>query len=163
MPKAFIFGVGGGGGAVKPEQTKTVDLSMASGDQEVSPDAGKVLTRVTVTKPATLIPNNIKNGIDIGGVAGDFGGEVKPEQTKTVDLSMASGNQIIAPDTGKVLTQVTVNKPATLTADNIRKDITIGGVTGTYAGGGATLPTLRTVSISRSGHTLKISNPQHER
>ncbi len=93
----------------------------------------------------------------IFGVGG--GGSVKPEQTKTVELSMADGNQEVSPDTGKVLTRVTVNKPATFIPDNIKKDVTIGGVTGTYAGGSATLPTLRTVSISRSGHTLTISNP----
>ena len=91
------------------------------------------------------------------GVGG--GGTTKPEQTKTVNLSMADGNQVITPDTGNVLTQVTVNKPATLIPENIKNDITIGGVTGTYAGGSASQPTLRTVSISRSGNTLTITNP----
>ena len=59
-------------------------------------------------------------------------------QTKTVALSMASGNQVITPDAGKVLTQVTITKPSTLIAGNIRSGVTIGGVTGTYGGGGTT-------------------------
>ena len=60
----------------------------------------------------------------------------KPEQTKTVDLSMASGNQVISPDSGKVLSKVTVNKPSTLIPANVKKDVNIGGVVGTLEGGG---------------------------
>lgn len=65
----------------------------------------------------------------------------KPEQTKTVALSMAGGDQVITPDSGKVLTQVTVEKPSTLTAGNIKDGVTIGGETGTFThieSGGAT-------------------------
>lgn len=54
----------------KTEQTKTVALSMASGNQTVNPDSGKVLSKVTITKPDTLIPENIKKDITIGGVVG---------------------------------------------------------------------------------------------
>lgn len=64
---ANIMRLGGGG---KPEQTKTVDLAMASGDQVITPDAGKVLTQVTVKKPSTLLAENIKSGVKIGGVTG---------------------------------------------------------------------------------------------
>ena len=60
----------------------------------------------------------------------------KEEQTKTVNLDMASGNQVISPDTNKVLSQVTVTKPATLTATNIKQGVTIGGVTGTFTSDG---------------------------
>lgn len=51
-------------------QAKTVDLSMASGNQVIAPDEGYSLSEVTVTKPATLIPENIKKDVDIGGVVG---------------------------------------------------------------------------------------------
>lgn len=57
--------------------------------------------------------------------------EVPDQQTKTVELSMASGNQVISPDSGKFLSEVTVNKPDTLIPANIKKDVVIGGVTGT--------------------------------
>ncbi|MEG1577356.1 MAG: bacterial Ig-like domain-containing protein [Oscillospiraceae bacterium] len=60
----------------KPEQTKTLTLAMASGDQTIAPDSGKVLTAVTVTKPATLLPENIKQGVNIGGVLGTLMGAV---------------------------------------------------------------------------------------
>lgn len=54
----------------KTEQSKTIILSMASGNQTVTPDSGKVLNKVIITKPDTLIPENIKKGVTICGVTG---------------------------------------------------------------------------------------------
>lgn len=127
--------IGGVAGSLEeklPEQTKTVDLSMASGNQTVNADDGKVMTSVVVTKPATLTAGNIKSGVNIGGVTGTLS-PAKTEQAKTVDLAMASGNQVVSPDSGKVLSGVTITKPATLVASNIKKGVTIGGVAGSYA------------------------------
>ena len=127
-----IGGVTGTLSPAKTEQAKTVDLAMASGNQVVSPDSGKVLSGVTITKPATLVASNIKKGVTIGGVAGSLS-PAKPEQSKDVGLDMASGSQVVEPDTGKVLSGVTIYKPNTMTADNIRKGVNIGGVVGSYA------------------------------
>ena len=118
-----------------PTEEKTVDLAMASGNQVISPDAGKNLSKVTVTKPSTLVAGNIKTGVSIGGVTGTLEAK-KEEETKTVDLAMASGNQTITPTSGKVLSQVVVKKPATMLPENIKKDVNIGGVTGTLEIGG---------------------------
>ena len=240
----------------KPEQEKVVDLAMATGNQIVIPDSGKVLTKVTVNKPSTLVASNIKTGVNIGGVVGTlsegkeeqaksvtlsnnnyttditpdsgkvlskvsvtvnvplqskttvptksqqiikadaaYGGlsqvtvdaipdeyiipsglqnitangtydvtekasvvvnvdTAKPEQTKTVDLAMASGNQVVTPDSGKVLTQVTVKKPATLVAGNIKSGVSIGGVTGTLEA--AKEEQTKTIEITSNG-TTKIT------
>ena len=128
-----------------PTQEKTVDLAMASGNQVISPDAGKNLSKVTVTKPSTLVAGNIKTGVSIGGVTGTL--EVKKEEeAKEVDLAMASGNQTITPTSGKVLSQVVVKKPATLIAGNIKKDVNIGGVTGTLEP--QTAPKLQTKTVT---------------
>lgn len=121
-----------------PTQEKTVDLAMASGNQVISPDAGKNLSKVTVTKPSTLVASNIKTGVSIGGVTGTLEAK-KEEEAKTVDLAMAAGNQTITPTSGKVLSQVVVKKPATMLPENIKKDVNIGGVTGTLESGGAKL------------------------
>lgn len=51
-------------------ETKTVALSMASGNQVINSTSGKYMTQVTVTKPSTLIPANIKSRANIGGVIG---------------------------------------------------------------------------------------------
>lgn len=55
-------------------------------------------------------------------------------QSKTVDLSMANGDQVISPDAGYLLSQVIVRKPATMKGENIREGVNIGGEDGTYAG-----------------------------
>ncbi len=115
-----------------PEEAPTVELAMSEGDQVISATTGKVMTKVTVTKPATLTAGNIKSGVNIGGVTGTLS-PAKTEQAKTVDLAMASGNQVVSPDSGKVLSGVTITKPATLVASNIKKGVTIGGVAGSYA------------------------------
>ena len=114
----------------KPEQAKTVDLNMATGNQTVLPDEGMTLSSATIIKPDTMIPENIKIGVNIGGVVGTAP-TPKAEQTKTVNLDMAAGNQTINPDEGKVLSSAVVTKPTTLVAENIKKDVNIGGVIGT--------------------------------
>lgn len=49
----------------------TVELSMADGDQVIEPSAEeKVLSKVIIKKPETLVPENIPVGIIIGGVEG---------------------------------------------------------------------------------------------
>lgn len=129
-----IGGVTGTLSPAKTEQAKTVDLAMASGNQVVSPDSGKVLSGVTITKPATLVASNIKKGVTIGGVAGSYAPTFTTE-TKTVDLAMGSGNQVISKSSGKDgMTQVTITKPSTMLPENIKKGVDIGGVVGTYEG-----------------------------
>ena len=137
----------------KPEQAKTVDLNMATGNQTVLPDEGMTLSSTTIIKPDTMIPENIKVGVNIGGVVG-AAPTPKVEQTKTVDLDMAVGNQTISPDEGKVLSSVVVTKPTTLVAENIKKDVNIGGVIGTLEGGaGATEPYIEEM-YDANGHLI---------
>ena len=137
-----------------PTEEKTVDLAMASGNQIISPDAGKNLSKVTVTKPSTLVAGNIKTGVSIGGVTGTLEAK-KEEEAKEVDLAMASGNQTITPTSGKVLSQVVVKKPATLIAGNIKKDVNIGGVTGTLEP--QTAPKLQTKTVTPTKSQQSVS------
>lgn len=118
----------------KPEQIKTVDLAMASGNQVVMPDSGKVLTEVTINKPSTLVAGNIKSGVSIGGVTGTLEA-AKEEQTKTVEIT-SNGTTKITADSGKVLSEVTVTV-------NVPSE----------------QPTLNAPTISLSDSTLTITNP----
>lgn len=58
------------GTAIGEGQEKTVALALADGNQEVTPDDGYLLSKITIEKPATLLPENIINGVDIAGVVG---------------------------------------------------------------------------------------------
>lgn len=51
-------------------EEKTVALSMASGDQVVTATSGKAMSKCTLQKPSTLVPDNIVKGVMIGGVGG---------------------------------------------------------------------------------------------
>lgn len=113
----------------------TVALSMADGDQVIVPsEEGKVLTQVTVTKPETLVPENVRSGIDVGGVVGSFLGDT---EEATVELNFTNGTQTVEPSAaGKVLSAVNILKPDTLLPENIAEGIDIAGIIGTFAGGG---------------------------
>nr|DAG63188.1 MAG TPA: tail protein [Caudoviricetes sp.] len=71
-----------------------------------------------------------KSGAQITGTL-----EVPATEERMVELSMPSGNQVILPTSGKVMSKVTVQKPDTLLPENIKKDVVIGGVTGTLEAG----------------------------
>ena len=120
----------------KPEQTKTVEFNPGSANNiTIAPDAGYVLSSVQVNKPTTMIPNNIKKDVNIGGVVGTFEGNPKPEQSKMLDFNPGSAKSIkITPDEGYVLSDVIVGKPKTMIPGNIKKGVDIGGVIGTYEG-----------------------------
>ena len=74
-------------------------------------------------------------------------------------LSLASGNQTVHANSGKYMTSVTINKPSTLVAGNIKNGVNIAGVTGTYEGGSST--STFPIYIRNEGgallHTLNIS------
>lgn len=68
--------IGGISGAfIGDTEESTVELSMSGGDMVIEPsEAGKVLSKVTVQKPETLIPENIAKDVDISGIIGTFAG-----------------------------------------------------------------------------------------
>ena len=120
-------------------QTKETSVTPAQGQQVLEVTDNKYYKKVTVEAipPDYVIPSGTiqitENGVvDVSGKANaNVNVPSKEEEAKTVDLAMASGNQTIIPTSGKVLSQVIVKKPATMLPENIAKDVTIGGVTGT--------------------------------
>lgn len=114
-------------------------------------NTGAVTSTITAQNGAYTIPEGYHNGS--GVVTAIL--PSKSAQTYTPTTS----NQTIA--SGKYLAgEQTILGDADLVAANIKKDVAIFGVTGTYEGSASgSMPTLRTVTISRSGSTLTISNP----
>lgn len=70
-----------------------------------------------------------------------------PTETQTVTLSLASGNQTVHANSGKYMTSVTINKPSTLVAGNIKNGVTIAGVTGTYSAPPAADPAVKFLGL----------------
>jgi hypothetical protein len=59
--------------ASAPSEVRTVELSMAGGSQLIEPSkSGRTMSQVIVTKPLSLIPENIRAGQSIGGVVGNY-------------------------------------------------------------------------------------------
>lgn len=83
---------------VPATEERTVELSMPSGDQVIQPTSGKVMRKVTVQKPDTLLPENIKKDVVIGGVTGALeagGGSVQPSKSVTIT---SNGTVSVTPD-----------------------------------------------------------------
>lgn len=55
-----------------PTETKTVEPNFSNGSEVLTPTEGKVFSSVTLTKPATLLPENIKKGVIICGIKGTY-------------------------------------------------------------------------------------------
>lgn len=58
------------GAYIPKSEEVTVELNMADGDQVVEQTSGVLMEKVTITKPETLIPENVAEGIDIAGIIG---------------------------------------------------------------------------------------------
>lgn len=83
---------------------------------------------VTIIEEGTKVNYVLQNGAYIAG--GDV--PATPTEEKTVVLALADGDQVITPTDGKNISKVTITKPVELLPENIKKGITIAGVTGTY-------------------------------
>lgn len=137
-------------------------VSPTTENQKVTADSGyDGLSDVTVNAvdssiDSNITAENIKSGVSILGVSGTLEG-AKEEETKTLALSMASGNQVITPTSGKVMNKVTITKPSTLLAENIKSGVNIGGVTGTYTGSGGSIPT-HSLTLNVETYNLTITD-----
>ena len=133
-----IFGVTGTYEPVIPTpvyQSKTVTPSAIG--ETVVPDVGyDALSSVAVNGDFNLSAENIKKDVSIFGVTGTLDPHVEPNlQSKSVTPSASS--QTVTPDTGyDGLSSVAVSGDGNLTSENIKKDVSIFGVTGNYEGSG---------------------------
>lgn len=53
----------------EPVET-TVDVDWSGGDMIVTPEAGKVFSKILLPKPETAIPDNIRDGVNLSGILG---------------------------------------------------------------------------------------------
>lgn len=123
-----VFGVTGTHQGAGTYQSKTVTPNAAG--QTVYPGSGyDALSSVVINGDADLVAGNVKKDINIFGVTGTFEGGTLEAKSVTPSASQ----QVITPSAGNYgLSSVTVAGDADLIGSNIRKDVNIFGVTGTY-------------------------------
>ena len=94
----------------KVAESPTVELSMANGDQIISPSIeGRVLSQAKILKPASLVPDNIRAGVSIGGVEGNYTPTFTTEELTVIE------NGEYTPSTGvNGFSKVTVNVDASI-------------------------------------------------
>lgn len=157
-----ILGVAGNVVELKGE-TKTI--SPTTSQQTITPTTPTYngLTSVTVNAVTSsidtnIIAGNIKNGVTILGVTGNYGGT-----TPTIDplsITPTTSQQTITASGGVdgyspiTVSAVTSSIDANISAENIKNGVTILGVTGNYSGG--VTPT-GTINISSNG-TYDVTN-----
>ena len=129
-----------------PEEAVTVTLNLANGDQVVYPSTlGVAISALTITKPDTLIPGNIRNGVSVAGITGNYTGKF----TITVNFTGGtfSGSQSIYFD-GIATVRLTPN-----TGMALPPAVTVNGSTGTAGSTGVTW------SYSSSSGYITLSAP----
>ena len=112
----------------------SISLDFSNGDILATPEKGKLWSSMAIPKPEGLVPENVLEGVEIGGVVGSY---VTPKtEEKTVEADFSSGDMVVTPSEGKVLSRVNIPKPETLVAENIAEGVNVAGVVGTHSGGG---------------------------
>ena len=112
-----------------------VELDMVDGDQVLEPIEGRVFSKVTVKKPDTLVAENIRKDINIGGVVGSLkpyvpvvSSELNVEPKTEIQIFTASENEYY----DKVnVNGVTSSIDSNIVPENIRNNVEILGVKGT--------------------------------
>ena len=141
--------------------TPTTSQQVINATASIDGYAPVTINAVTSAIDANITANNIKSGVDILGVTGNVV-ELKGE-TKTV-IPRTYG-QTLYPSTGKNgITQVTVDAvtssiDSNIQAGNIKKDVSILGVTGTYEGGSGNfvgVPKVVNNGVLQNGSTIEL-------
>lgn len=122
-------------GSVKPAAFPTVSSP---------PEGYDGWSKLTIESPDNLTAENIKKDVSIAGVTGTFYPEPSL-QSKTLKPT-AFPSEVTCDEGYSGLDTVTVTAPDNLSADNIKKDVNIAGVVGSY-GGEAEIVTLKNPMI----------------
>lgn len=116
----------------EPVNNAEYEPNFANGDYAVSLEKGKLLKEFTIKKPETLLPENIVKDVDIAGVVGSHTDDTKLENLE-IELSLSDGDQSLSVYEGYVVKSAIIKKPETLIPENIRKNTSIAGITGTLS------------------------------
>lgn len=130
-----IYGVTGTADSLTDAYLQEKQVTPTSEETVVTADEKyAALSKVTVLGDAQLKPENIRAGVEIFGVSGALTDYDKP--LMEYEVTPSKKTKTLVPDSDHSgFSKVTVNGDDNLVASNIRKGVTIFGVTGTNEGG----------------------------
>lgn len=108
----------------------------SGGDMAVNASDGTLVKSATVKKPGTLTPENVRNGVEIGGVTGTLP-VFDILENLPVALDFSGGNQPIVAPEGKAVKSAIIQRPENLLPENIAEGVDIAGIIGTLVAGGS--------------------------
>ena len=122
-----------------------------SSDKTITPDSGYYgISKVVVKGDSDLKAENIKKDVSIFDVTGTYEPALQNAGTKTPGTS----NIVVTPGEGYYgLSKVTIAGDADLKAENIKKDVSIFGVTGTLESGGSSIDPSTDIQIDSYTNT----------
>ena len=154
-----ILAISGGGSGV----LDTLNVTPSTQAQSITPPAGTDgynrvnVSAVDASIDSDIVAGNIKSGVEILGVVGNYSGGGSNYQSKSVTPTAAG--LTVTPDTGyDALSSVVIAGDQQLIASNIKKDIEIFGVTGTLEGGSGVSVNTHPTSLAYAGSGDKNSN-----
>lgn len=131
---SFVMGMSAAGDKTELLENVEIPVDFSNGNQTVEAEEGKAIKSAVIQKPAELVAENIKENTTIAGIAGTL--PVYELTEKNVGLDFSAGDAVVMAENRKPFSKVTINKPETLVAENIAKDINIAGIIGTLESGG---------------------------
>ena len=112
-------------------EERTVELSMPSGNQVILPTSRKGMRKVTIQKPDTMLPENIKKDVVIGGVTGAL--EAPPTGPYIEYTSLdSSGRVFTAKFRGTIVPEHAFSYLAELTSVDMSDNVIAIGDSGFY-------------------------------
>ncbi len=154
----LIGQIGGGGNLDTLNVTPTTSQQTLTPTSPVDGWDEVVVAAVDASIDSNIVAGNIKSGVSILGVTGEYSGGGSNYQSKNV-IPTAAG-LTVTPDTGyDALSSVVIAGSSNLIASNVKKDVEIFGVTGTLESGGVALnPHPTSLAYAGSGDTNNNSH-----
>lgn len=131
---SFAIGMSAAGDKTELLENVEIPVDFSNGNQTVEAEEGKAIKSAVIQKPAELVAENIKENTTIAGIAGTL--PVYELTEKNVELDFSAGDAVVMAESRKPFSKVTINKPETLVAENIAKNVNIAGIIGTLESGG---------------------------
>lgn len=153
-----------GGGSAPETESKTVSLELASGNQIVTPTEGKLLSEVTIEKPANLLPENIAEGVNIAGVIGALAAGGSSVKIATGSLSVTSSKGTFNHNLGEIPDLILVVPNEALSGDGTaNRHYLCFGCSAKFAAAYPSLPKgVRVIYNNSKMYTYLVSKPMEE-